>query len=168
MSAFCVRGPRLDPWPGMLFFLQILICCNCSFYCYLEVVVGFTISLHIVCKSKPKQSTRMGFEPTLAEPNGLAVHRLNHSATSSCGVVLFALSICNYNTSLSKKMIIVKLVDSRLSPIYMIRRKVSVSLMEYTSLEPLYPWANVHSVHILLGKVNKKNKCCNNSIIHLT
>ena len=29
--------------------------------------------------------TRMGFEPTRAEPNGLAVHRLNHSATSSSG-----------------------------------------------------------------------------------
>ena len=28
-------------------------------------------------------STRMGFEPTRAEHNGLAVHRLNHSATSS-------------------------------------------------------------------------------------
>ena len=28
-------------------------------------------------------TTRMGFEPTRAEPNGLAVHRLNHSATSS-------------------------------------------------------------------------------------
>ena len=25
----------------------------------------------------------MGFEPTRAEHNGLAVHRLNHSATSS-------------------------------------------------------------------------------------
>ena len=25
-------------------------------------------------------STRMGFEPTCAEHNGLAVHRLNHSA----------------------------------------------------------------------------------------
>ena len=34
-----------------------------------------------------KKSTRMGFEPTRAEPNGLAVHRLNHSATSS-GAVL--------------------------------------------------------------------------------
>ena len=30
-----------------------------------------------------KYPTRMGFEPTRAEPNGLAVHRLNHSATSS-------------------------------------------------------------------------------------
>ena len=27
--------------------------------------------------------TRMGFEPTRAEPTGLAVHRLNHSATPS-------------------------------------------------------------------------------------
>ena len=27
----------------------------------------------------------MGFEPTLPEGNGLAVHRLNHSATSSDG-----------------------------------------------------------------------------------
>ena len=27
--------------------------------------------------------TRMGLEPTRAEHNGLAVHRLNHSATSS-------------------------------------------------------------------------------------
>ena len=29
------------------------------------------------------RTTRMGFEPTRAEHNGLAVHRLNHSATSS-------------------------------------------------------------------------------------
>ena len=28
-------------------------------------------------------TTRMGFEPMRAEHNGLAVHRLNHSATSS-------------------------------------------------------------------------------------
>ena len=28
-------------------------------------------------------TTRMGFEPTRGDPNGLAVHRLNHSATSS-------------------------------------------------------------------------------------
>ena len=30
-----------------------------------------------------KLTTRMGFEPTRGDPNGLAVHRLNHSATSS-------------------------------------------------------------------------------------
>ena len=34
-------------------------------------------------KKKNPHSTRMGFEPTRAEHNGLAVHRLNHSATSS-------------------------------------------------------------------------------------
>ncbi|KAL3170304.1 hypothetical protein MRX96_015339 [Rhipicephalus microplus] len=34
-------------------------------------------------KKKLRDSTRMGFEPTRAEPNGLAVHRLNLSATSS-------------------------------------------------------------------------------------
>ncbi len=32
---------------------------------------------------KKVEATRMGFEPTRAEHNGLAVHRLNHSATSS-------------------------------------------------------------------------------------
>ena len=35
-----------------------------------------------------KHPTRMGFEPTRAEPIGLAVQRLNHSATSSIGVCL--------------------------------------------------------------------------------
>ena len=34
--------------------------------------------------SSKTPATRMGFEPTRAEHNGLAVHRLNHSATSSC------------------------------------------------------------------------------------
>ena len=33
----------------------------------------------------------MGFEPTRGDPNGLAVHRLNHSATSSG-------STCNADT----------------------------------------------------------------------
>ena len=36
------------------------------------------------CHTEKRTATRMGFEPTRAEPNGLAVHRLNHSATSSC------------------------------------------------------------------------------------
>ena len=35
---------------------------------------------HVLSKNT---STRMGFEPTRAEPIGLAVQRLNHSATSS-------------------------------------------------------------------------------------
>ena len=34
-------------------------------------------------KKKKRFSTRMGFEPMRAEHNGLAVHRLNHSATLS-------------------------------------------------------------------------------------
>ena len=36
-----------------------------------------------VCRCWKLSATRMGFEPTRAEHNGLAVHRLNHSATSS-------------------------------------------------------------------------------------
>ena len=36
-----------------------------------------------------KSTTRMGFEPTRAEPNGLAVHRLNHSATSSDAYIIY-------------------------------------------------------------------------------
>ena len=36
-----------------------------------------------VIVSWQKQTTRMGFEPTRAEHIGLAVQRLNHSATSS-------------------------------------------------------------------------------------
>ncbi|KAK7912567.1 hypothetical protein WMY93_012778 [Mugilogobius chulae] len=44
--------------------------------------VGYThYSSNKAMRAKP--TTRMGFEPTRAEHNGLAVHRLNHSATSS-------------------------------------------------------------------------------------
>ena len=39
-------------------------------------------SVHVDLSNK-RFSTRMGFEPTRAEPIGLAVQRLNHSATSS-------------------------------------------------------------------------------------
>ena len=72
--------------------------CNTSFSCNGRTQSVFEIFFAL--KSKPtsgndqcayvtsfqlsKSSTRMGFEPTRAEPNGLAVHRLNHSATSSC------------------------------------------------------------------------------------
>ena len=37
----------------------------------------------------------MGFEPTPAERNGLAVHRLNHSATSSVNVTYINSSFIN-------------------------------------------------------------------------
>ena len=39
--------------------------------------------------AKIKRTTEMGFEPTRAEHNGLAVHRLNHSATPSCSEMPF-------------------------------------------------------------------------------
>ena len=44
----------------------------------------------------------MGFEPTRAEPNGLAVHRLNHSATSSCTAIAvkFFLLYANRSTNI--------------------------------------------------------------------
>ena len=42
---------------------------------------------------KKKNPTRMGFEPTRAEHNGLAVHRLNHSATSSSTQELLQISL---------------------------------------------------------------------------
>ena len=41
---------------------------------------GVKIKNHLQRKTR---TTRMGFEPTRAKHNGLAVHRLNHSATSS-------------------------------------------------------------------------------------
>ena len=45
---------------------------------------------YLCVKKEKKLPTRMGFEPTRAEHNGLAVHRLNHSATLSdmhCAIV---------------------------------------------------------------------------------
>ena len=38
-------------------------------------------------------TTRMGFEPTRAEHNGLAVHRLDHSATSSYSEQIYVLKV---------------------------------------------------------------------------
>ena len=46
--------------------------------------IEFELLQYLHGNSNQNRSTRMGFEPTRAEPNGLAVHRLNHSATSSC------------------------------------------------------------------------------------
>ena len=49
-----------------------------------NIIVQSSLSLFFITyETQTKESTRMGFEPTRAEPNGLAVHRLNHSATSS-------------------------------------------------------------------------------------
>ncbi|KAL3170308.1 hypothetical protein MRX96_015343 [Rhipicephalus microplus] len=60
--------------------------------------------LHLICaayilvsktdhwenKKKLRDSTRMGFEPTRAEPNALAVYRLNLSASSPAWQVILA------------------------------------------------------------------------------
>lgn len=43
-------------------------------------LAGIGFQSHFLTK---RLTTRVGFEPTHAEHNGLAVHRLNHSATSS-------------------------------------------------------------------------------------
>ena len=59
-------------------------------------------------KTKPI-STRMGFEPTRAEHIGLAVQRLNHSATSSILAILekkkdCMISVSRYETLLRNHM----------------------------------------------------------------
>lgn len=71
-----------------------------AFSTVLSYCCGRYVSLHMILDDKQDHgsilmwqlkvkslATRMGFEPTRAEHNGLAVHRLNHSATSSmrCG-----------------------------------------------------------------------------------
>ena len=48
-----------------------------------KIQQGWDSNLHVQNTMDKKISTRMGFEPTRAEHNGLAVHRLNHSATLS-------------------------------------------------------------------------------------
>ena len=45
--------------------------------------IVYLLGWGIYLEKKVKYSTRMGFEPTRAEHNGLAVHHLNHSATLS-------------------------------------------------------------------------------------
>ena len=51
----------------------------------LLVVVSIKIVGYQIEHTCDKRTTRMGFEPTRAEHNGLAVHHLNHSVTSSEG-----------------------------------------------------------------------------------
>ena len=58
---------------------------NNSMYC-LEIYIVHVTKREVSssCVQKSILTMRVGFEPTRAEHNGLAVHRLNHSATSSC------------------------------------------------------------------------------------
>ena len=58
----------------------------------LEMKKKSQYSVYISLGQRGKKATKVGFEPTRAEHNGLAVHRLNHSATSSADSQI---DICN-------------------------------------------------------------------------
>ena len=49
----------------------------------LDEIADSVFTQSIYQNKNSKRTTEMGFEPTRAEHNGLAVHRLNHSATPS-------------------------------------------------------------------------------------
>ena len=64
----------------------------------------------------------MGFEPTPAERNGLAVHRLNHSATSSVKLKSFSLGfIDTYHVNGSVHIIVLWLTKNQKSRSRLIR-----------------------------------------------
>ena len=58
-------------------------CHGASFPLFRPFSMLRVIKINCGCKSVQNCTTRMGFEPTRAEHIGLAVQRLNHSATSS-------------------------------------------------------------------------------------
>ncbi|XP_034746579.1 dipeptidyl peptidase 3 isoform X1 [Etheostoma cragini] len=68
-----------------------------------------------------RSPTRMGFEPTRAEHNGLAVHRLNHSATSS-----YTRNFPRHRSSLSVVNLSLKMVDSQ----YYLPNEIGVSALD--------------------------------------
>ncbi|XP_053298335.1 dipeptidyl peptidase 3 [Pleuronectes platessa] len=68
-----------------------------------------------------KHSTRMGFEPTRAEHNGLAVHRLNHSATSSR--VRIWINLRSFSSSVN---LCLKMVDSQ----YYLPNDIGISALD--------------------------------------
>lgn len=88
-------GAELNDWEKMF----QLYCFLVSFIDWLiEWLIGFNKDVQFVVEVQEESgewvvskglfgekddSTRMGFEPTRGDPNGVAVHRLNHSATSS-------------------------------------------------------------------------------------
>ena len=74
-------------------------------YCIAPSTVIVKTHIKVYNKSKKKlnkSTTRMGFEPTRAEHIGLAVQRLNHSATSSDWCSLFATNKHNGQSAVSK------------------------------------------------------------------
>ena len=88
-------------------------------------------------KHTKKQATRMGFEPTPAERNGLAVHRLNHSATSSVNVTYINSSFINtYRVNW-----IVHLIGPRLTKIYNL---IPLTIREATQFKCIQPINSTH------------------------
>ena len=78
----------------------------------------------------------MGFEPTRAEPNGLAVHRLNHSATSSptdadtSDLVIASFHVCHKGYAIISQFVILRsqaLRRGRMFPLLLIRTFQDIS-----------------------------------------
>ena len=76
-------GPGSIPGNGIFFPIFSVFPHPFHFNSCLNVLNGLFSSTALSKKGK-RFTTKMGFEPTRAEPIGLAVQRLNHSATSSC------------------------------------------------------------------------------------
>lgn len=75
---------------------------SCQLHVYLKEFIEYL-----------KSSTRMGFEPTRGDPNGLAVHGLNHSATSSVTPIPLAAYIYKEEIQLSCFLVTVTALSSQ-------------------------------------------------------
>ena len=85
----------------------------------------------------------MGFEPTQAEPNGLAVHRRNHSATSSFIMTLLLQAvlqillflIINFNIWNSNKYFVLQIKKNlQISPLLIQHKNVLFLECFYTHI----------------------------------
>ena len=80
---------------------------SCVSFLASKIQNNINFKIFILIEEK-KNSTPMGFEPTRAEPIGLAVQRLNHSATASY-IFSFGLntnSLYNHDFLISKLIVI--------------------------------------------------------------
>ena len=71
------HNPKIQPSPPSHLAISFNLLKNVKIFIIKRYPTGLSLCL------RSKGPTRMGFEPTRAEHNGLAVHRLNHSSTSS-------------------------------------------------------------------------------------